>query len=200
MAEADMASASDTSMIPAEAAPGDALPPDGGEPISIALAAMATRTTPGPQAVAPETAEAEPAPPATIDPASLVVLTFAPAADEEAGAGLASLARLGRVEASQPVVEAPAVEPAETVSRTLSTSSPRLWAATLGRFSSRDAAERALIRSALADLGHLDTAPRRIERSSGGFEASFVGLTETGATAACDRLRARGQTCEPVGP
>lgn len=162
--------------------------------------AVTALVRPAAAAIAPPAAAAPaPAPRSQADGASLVVLTYAAIGVEEAGSGLASLARTGRAQPNLAAANA-GDELTEEVTRTVSTSSPRLWAVAIGRYPNRDAAERALIRSALADLGTLDTAPRRIEQGSGGFEASFVGLTETGARGACGRLAARGQDCQPVGP
>ncbi|PJJ85837.1 D-alanyl-D-alanine carboxypeptidase [Brevirhabdus pacifica] len=89
--------------------------------------------------------------------------------------------------------------PREVVTRA-STSGGRHWAITLGKFPSRDAAERILLKTALAEIETLDQALRKVIQRSNGFEANFVGLSEERADLACRRLAARQQTCLTVGP
>jgi D-alanyl-D-alanine carboxypeptidase len=87
----------------------------------------------------------------------------------------------------------------EVVTR-LSTSGGQQWAVSIGRYSTRDAAERALLRAALAEFGTLDTAQRRVRQTGGAWEANFQGLSPDLAGLACRRLRARGIACEPQQP
>ena len=108
------------------------------------------------------------------------------AASGASTAGLASLA--------VPAPEAPRV-----VTR-ISTAGGRHWGINVGEFPSRDRAERVLLQTALAELGTLDEALRRVVPSSGGFEANFVGLTEESAALACRRLAARAVECRTFGP
>ncbi|MCU0907415.1 MAG: D-alanyl-D-alanine carboxypeptidase [Rhodobacteraceae bacterium] len=82
----------------------------------------------------------------------------------------------------------------------LSTSGGRHWAVSLGRFNTRDSAERALLRAALAEIGTLDTADRRVRQTGGAWEATFQGLHEVAAGTACQRLALRGTDCTPVAP
>ncbi len=92
----------------------------------------------------------------------------------------------------------PAPEP-EVVTRA-SSSGSRLFGVSLGPQVSQSAAERLLLRTALAELGVFDTALRRVVSGNRGYEARFAGMTEDEATRACNRLVARSVTCETFGP
>ncbi|MCP1169355.1 D-alanyl-D-alanine carboxypeptidase, partial [Limimaricola sp. ASW11-118] len=87
----------------------------------------------------------------------------------------------------------------EVVTR-VSTSGGRLWGINVGRYNSRNAAERVLIQTALNEPGALDGALRRVTQRSGGFDANFMGLTNESADLACRRLQARGAMCFMIGP
>ncbi|MGR3755990.1 MAG: D-alanyl-D-alanine carboxypeptidase family protein [Tranquillimonas sp.] len=88
----------------------------------------------------------------------------------------------------------------EVVTR-MSTSGGRHWGINLGRYGSRYAAERMLLKTALTEIGMLDEALRKVVPSNkGGYEANFVGLTEESAALACRRLAARNLDCTPLGP
>ena len=92
----------------------------------------------------------------------------------------------------------PAPEP-EVVTRASSTGS-RLYGVSLGPQVSHHAAERLLLRTALAELGTFDNALRRVVNGSRGYDARFAGMTEEQASRACARLSARNVQCEPFGP
>ncbi len=108
---------------------------------------------------------------------------------------------LPRPEAQAMLVEPPPPGPAvaEVVTRASSTGS-RLYGVSLGSQNSHHAAERLLLRTALAELGTFDDALRRVVQRSGGYEARFAGMTEDQAMRACARLSARNMPCEPFGP
>lgn len=101
-------------------------------------------------------------------------------------------------------------KPAEAIAKTevgkpvvvtrLSTSGGRHWAINIGRYTTRNEAERVLLQTALVEMSTLDVALRKVTRSSRGWEANFVGLTEERAAMACRRLEARNLRCNPVGP
>ncbi|WP_407692433.1 serine hydrolase [Rhabdonatronobacter sediminivivens] len=97
------------------------------------------------------------------------------------------------------VTEAAAAGGSEIVSR-VSTSSGRVWGVSLGRFNSRHEAERILIQTALSEAVALENGLRRVRQQSGGFEASFAGLTRDEADMACRRMSARQRTCFMVAP
>jgi len=94
----------------------------------------------------------------------------------------------------------PAVPARDAVVARVSASGGRHWAITLGAYPSRFAAEKVLLRTALAELGALDGALRRVAPSNSGFRANFVGLSAEQAASACARLTARGTPCTPMGP
>ena len=101
-------------------------------------------------------------------------------------------------------IETAAVEedtdpPLEVVTR-VSTSGGRLWGINVGRFTTRHKAERVLLKTALAELGTLDTALRKVASSPQGHDANFVGMTKEGAARACRRLSARNIECKTLGP
>lgn len=112
--------------------------------------------------------------------------------------------------AAQPVTEpavmvASAVPPPprpsepEVVTR-ISTSGGRHWGINVGRFPSRGAAERALLKTALAETATLNDSLRKIVQRSGGFDANFMGLSQEQADLACRRLQARAIHCFTMGP
>ncbi|MCG6901414.1 MAG: serine hydrolase [Rhodobacter sp.] len=91
--------------------------------------------------------------------------------------------------------------PAEPVIVTrLSTSGGHHWGINVGRFTTRNQAERVLLKTALAELGTLDDALRKVASSSRGHDANFVGMTKEGAERACRRLQARNLECNTIGP
>lgn len=90
-----------------------------------------------------------------------------------------------------------AAEP-EVVTR-VSTSGGSLWGVNLGRFPSRDSAERELIRVALSEPTTLGDGLRRVVQRSGGFDANVMGLTRDEADLACRRIQSRGTTCFMIG-
>ena len=95
--------------------------------------------------------------------------------------------------------EAVAEDTPEVVSR-LSTSDGRVWGITLGKFESPAAAERVLIRTALAESGTLADALRKVVKRKTGYEANFAGMSQDQADLACRRLQARAIQCFTLGP
>ncbi|WP_371156897.1 D-alanyl-D-alanine carboxypeptidase family protein [Jannaschia sp. 2305UL9-9] len=85
--------------------------------------------------------------------------------------------------------------PLQVVTRA-STSGGRSFAISLRRQPSRSAADKLLLRTALQELDALDDALRRVEPARGGYDPSFVGLSEREANRACTRLRARDVDCD----
>ncbi|MEM9715026.1 MAG: D-alanyl-D-alanine carboxypeptidase family protein [Pseudomonadota bacterium] len=78
------------------------------------------------------------------------------------------------------------------------------WGVDLGAFSSRAQAEKVLLRTALADMGALDGALRKVQPDSTAgqtqYRATFISMSEMNAGRACERLRARNSDCQPFGP
>ncbi len=81
-----------------------------------------------------------------------------------------------------------------------STSGGHHWGVNVGDFTSHAEAERALLKTALAESATLNQGKRKITQSGGSYHANFMGLTEEQADLACRRLRARGVACETLGP
>ncbi len=92
-----------------------------------------------------------------------------------------------------------APQPTEVVTR-VSTSGGHHWGINVGRYNTEFVAQRVLLKTALAELSTLGDALRKVARSSRGFEANFVGLTQEGAELACRRLEARDTSCKVLGP
>ncbi|WP_035260576.1 D-alanyl-D-alanine carboxypeptidase family protein [Actibacterium mucosum] len=102
----------------------------------------------------------------------------------------------------RPIVTA-AVTPGDTgqeVVTRLSTSGGRLWGVNIGVYGTSYEAERELLQTALKELETFDEALRKVAKTSRGFNANFVGMTQEQAALACRRLEARGSTCSTIGP
>ena len=93
-----------------------------------------------------------------------------------------------------------AVETGPVVVTRASTSGGKHWGINVGRYPSRYAAEKVLLKVALAEMATLDGTLRKVVRSSKGFDANFAGMTRDTADLACRRLQARGTTCFMMGP
>ena len=87
----------------------------------------------------------------------------------------------------------------EVVTR-ISTSGGRHWGINVGRYQSRYAAEKVLLKTALAEMATLDGSLRKVVDRRNGFDANFMGLTRDAADLACRRLQARAVTCFMIGP
>lgn len=166
----------------------DAVP--GEEALTAALTGAAT-TAPAPR---PETmAEAAPPEPEPeIIPFQVV-----------SAAGVATSPRPAKRSApiyddvAAPTTDAPS-EPEVVIS--VSTSGDRHWGVNVGRFGSSYEAERALLRTQLVETATLGGSLRKVMPRSGGFDATFVGLTQDQADLACRRLQARAIQCFTMGP
>ncbi len=106
-------------------------------------------------------------------------------------------------ESVEPAPELAAAEPEPTQDEVVlvkSTSGGHHWGVNVGDFTSHAEAERALLKTALAESATLNQGKRKITQSGGSYHANFMGLTEEQADLACRRLRARGVACETLGP
>ncbi|MEL6691041.1 MAG: D-alanyl-D-alanine carboxypeptidase family protein [Pseudomonadota bacterium] len=81
-----------------------------------------------------------------------------------------------------------------------STSGGKHWGINVGRYGSRFAAEKVLLRVALTEMATLDGTLRKVVRSNAGYDATFAGMTREGADLACRKLQARGTACFMMGP
>ena len=122
-----------------------------------------------------------------------------------------TVAAVTPTEPSVPVRRAPVFEPVtmaaaaelpeeELVVVTKSTSGGRAWGVNVGGYNSRYEAERALLRTGLAESATLEQGLRKVTQSGGKYRASFLGLNQDQADLACRRLKARGMACETIGP
>lgn len=89
---------------------------------------------------------------------------------------------------------------AEEIVTRVSTSGGRHWGITVGRYNTRSEAERALLKTQLAESATLGQGLRKIIPKGGAFDANFMGLTQEGADLACRRLQARAVQCFTMGP
>jgi D-alanyl-D-alanine carboxypeptidase len=101
---------------------------------------------------------------------------------------------------SAPVQKQIVEEPQPQVVTRLSTSGGRHWGINVGRYTSRYAAEKMLLKTALAEMSTLDGSLRKVVKSKRGFDAHFMGLTRETADLACRRLQARQISCFMIGP
>nr|WP_159965513.1 D-alanyl-D-alanine carboxypeptidase family protein [Profundibacterium mesophilum] len=106
---------------------------------------------------------------------------------------------LAAVAAPAPRPETLAEEGRQVVTR-VSTAGGRHWGINLGRYPSRHQAESVLLKTALVELGTLDTALRKVVATIGGYDANFVGLSAETADLACRKLAARNVECAKLGP
>lgn len=175
--------------------------------VAAAEPAAAPASEPAPaQAVATGAPAPEPAVPSfateTIQvalPAASASETVALAAADATAAPMTPIAPeqiiLAEVEPAPP---APAA--AQEVVTRVSTSGGRQWGINVGNYSSRYLAERVLLQTALTEMNTLDEALRKVVPARGGFDATFVGMTEETAQLACRRLAARNTDCAVVTP
>lgn len=95
---------------------------------------------------------------------------------------------------------APTAPPEPKVVTRISTSGGRHWGINVGRYASRYAAEKVLLKTALAEMATLEGSLRKVVKNTRGFEANFMGMTKETADLACRRLQARQITCSTIGP
>jgi D-alanyl-D-alanine carboxypeptidase len=177
--------------VVAEAAPAEAAPAPEAEAAPVLLA------TADPEIVVTDSGS-------TVEDAPLgdvtAVETVSAAAVAPAAVALAAVAPASRkapIFDAVEVAEAPVDAVQEVV--VMSTSGGRHFGVNVGEYTSRYDAERALLKTALAESATLNESLRKPTQSDGSWRASFMGLTEEQAELACRRLRARAVPCETVG-
>jgi len=195
-----------TAEMPVQVAAADAADAAISDVLSSAIdaaVAQANATPAAPPAAAPVAVATAP-PETTKQPAAAVA---APAQETESIV-LAAVANVSArptlrpkglvVIGAQPKSTKPAA-PQEVVTR-VSTSGGRHWGVNVGRFSSRYAAEKVLIKTALAEMATLDGSLRKVVQKPQGFDANFLGMSRETADLACRRLKARNVSCFMIGP
>lgn len=173
-------------------------------PSGSGVAADGTAPLPAPAAEVVEVLR-EPVPVPPPRPGFVVMTAGGAAAGPEAAAPASAADHGGSIylaaaSAAAPTAEPAASSPAPATVVRYSTSGARHWGVTLGRFTSRSAAERVLLQTALSEPIALDGALRKVVEQSGGYEANFLGLGQEQADLACRRLQARALSCFVVGP
>lgn len=91
----------------------------------------------------------------------------------------------------------PTAEPEVVV--VVSTSGGRHFGVNVGTYGTSEEAERALLKTALAESATLNEGLRKATKVGESWHASFMGLSAEQAELACRRLRARAVPCETVG-
>nr|WP_246002356.1 D-alanyl-D-alanine carboxypeptidase family protein [Pacificibacter maritimus] len=94
----------------------------------------------------------------------------------------------------------PALEQGPEIVTRMSTSGNRHWGINIGTYGSEYEARKVLLKTALSELDSLDGALRKVARSSRGFDANFLGLSQDVAALTCRKLEARGSDCKTIGP
>ncbi len=78
------------------------------------------------------------------------------------------------------------------------------WSVQLGTYGNRTNTEKLLLRTALMDLDSLQGAERKVDvtqvQGITMYRARFVGLSQTDAAKACERLLSRDSSCEIIQP
>lgn len=87
----------------------------------------------------------------------------------------------------------------EVITR-VSTSGGHHWGVNVGRYPSRHAAEKVLLKTALSEISTLDGTLRKVVQRPQGFDANFLGMSRETADLACRRLAARNVSCFMIGP
>jgi D-alanyl-D-alanine carboxypeptidase len=195
----------------AAALSGEAVPAETPETLGVDAVELASAGT--------AATDAAPADEATTEPTTEALAALAPEARPETAASAqpeiipfqvvsasgAVLSSPRPAKRSAPIYDdvaapAPSAQAEPEVVISVSTSGDRHWGVNVGRFGSSFEAERALLRTQLVETATLGTSLRKVMPRSGGFEATFVGLTQDQADLACRRLQARAIQCFTMGP
>ena len=77
---------------------------------------------------------------------------------------------------------------------------PKVWRISLGAFTTRDIAERHLLKATLTEIDNLKLATQEITFNRAGWKANFINLNKNTAEMACEKLMYQGYSCEAKGP
>ena len=86
-----------------------------------------------------------------------------------------------------------------TISR-LTSSGQKDWGIDIGTYPNRFTADKILIKTALSEMISLEGSLRKVVKNKYGFRATFLGLSESKAGQACERLRNRNISCDIISP
>ncbi len=76
----------------------------------------------------------------------------------------------------------------------------KVWGVNVGRFGTSYAAEKMLIKTALAEMPTLGGSLRKVVKTKLGFEANFYGVSKTTAEKACRKLANLQISCDIIDP
>ena len=98
-----------------------------------------------------------------------------------------------------PAYKIETVDYPRTISR-LTSSGQKDWGIDIGTYPNRFTADKILIKTALSEMISLEGSLRKVVKNKYGFRATFLGLSESKAGQACERLRNRNISCDIISP
>ena len=99
----------------------------------------------------------------------------------------------------RPAYNIKTVDYPRTISR-LTSSGQKDWGIDIGTYPNRFTADKILIKTALSEMISLEGSLRKVVKNKYGFRATFLGLSESKAGQACERLRNRNISCDIISP
>jgi D-alanyl-D-alanine carboxypeptidase len=90
-------------------------------------------------------------------------------------------------------------QPFRVITRSID-NGPQKWAINVGAFTTKDRAEKQLIKTAMTEIDLLKSAKRRILHHPRGWQANFINLSKTSAEVTCKRLELQGHNCRLLAP
>tara|TARA_B100001121_G_scaffold155486_1_gene135916 strand:- start:59 stop:1357 length:1299 start_codon:yes stop_codon:yes gene_type:complete len=99
----------------------------------------------------------------------------------------------------KPAYKIETVDYPRTISR-LTSSGQKDWGIDIGTYPNRFTADKILIKTALSEMISLEGSLRKVIKNKYGFRATFLGLSESKAGQACERLRNRNISCDIISP
>ena len=99
----------------------------------------------------------------------------------------------------KPAYKIETVDYPRTISR-LTSSGQKDWGIDIGTYPNRFTADKILIKTALSEMISLEGSLRKVVKNKYGFRATFLGLSESKAGQACERLRKRNISCDIISP
>ena len=99
----------------------------------------------------------------------------------------------------KPAYKIETVDYPRTISRVTS-SGQKDWGIDIGTYPNRFTADKILIKTALSEMISLEGSLRKVVKNKYGFRATFLGLSESKAGQACERLRNKNINCDIISP